>query len=318
MDISIYFFTLITIINSVQCAKILGIFPSTGYSQFILCKKLMTELAHRGHHVTVISAYKPKEEVNNYTTILTDDLIKETQGDLFSLEDTNVLINNIVFHNFGYLLTEYILSHQEVHRLIHSNETFDLVIVETFANEAHMGFAQHFNAPLVLFSSIGLAELNSHLVGNIMLPSVEPVSFSSFTNHMTFFQRLSNSAFYLFDIIYKELVAFPRQQTFLNKYFPKKMSLTEIMYNASLMLLNSHVSTTHPTFLTTSVIEIGGFHISPKKLPRDLQKFLDEAEYGVILFSMGSNLKSSNIPQDTLNNILKVFSKLKQKSPLEV
>ncbi|KAJ8980275.1 hypothetical protein NQ317_005133 [Molorchus minor] len=37
-------------------------------------------LAKRGHNVTVISAYKPKQEVNNYRTILVDGLLKETHA----------------------------------------------------------------------------------------------------------------------------------------------------------------------------------------------------------------------------------------------
>jgi glucuronosyltransferase len=44
-----------------------------------------------------------------------------------------------------------------------------------------------------------------------------------------------------------------------------------------------------------------------------LQKYLDDAPDGVIYFSMGSNLQSSQMPEGKRNAFLKVFSKLKQK-----
>nr|XP_023025371.1 UDP-glucuronosyltransferase 2C1-like isoform X2 [Leptinotarsa decemlineata] len=211
------------------------------------------------------------------------------------------------------MLTEHILSHKKVQDLLLSNETFDLVIVEQFGNEAHMGFASHFSAPLVTFSSIGLSEWNSHLVGNIKLPSIVPFSLSSHSNHMNFIQRVTNTMAHIFDAIYKELIYFPWQQSMLDKYFPQKMDLKTIMFNTSFMLLNSHSISTEPVQLTSSVAEIGGFHITPNELPKSVQEFLDGAENGVILFSLGSNLRSSDLPRGTLDMILEVFRRIPQR-----
>ncbi|KAJ8954699.1 hypothetical protein NQ318_011392 [Aromia moschata] len=313
MNALCYVSLLLWAISLTQCSRILGVFPSSGYSQFILCEKLMAELARRGHEVTVISAYKPKEDITNYKTILTDGLVKETEENMFLLEDITALNSIVFFYKFGLFLTEYILSHQEVQGVIHSNETFDLVIVEQFGNEAHMGFSRHFGAHLILFSSIGLTEWNSHLVGNTRLLSNEPILFTPYTNRMSFFQRLHNTIINILDTLYKHLFVFPQQQELLTKYFPNKIHLDEIIYNASLLLLNSHPSTNHPSFLTSSIVEIGGFHITSKSLPGDIQKSLDEAKDGAILFSMGSNLKMSHLPNHTLNAILNVFSKLKHR-----
>lgn len=40
---------------------------------------------------------------------------------------------------------------------------------------------------------------------------------------------------------------------------------------------------------------------------------MDNAKDGVILFSMGSNLKSTELSEETRNVILRTFAKLKQK-----
>lgn len=237
-------------------------------------------------------------------------------GDLFQQNDQNVITNIATIYEFGHMLTEFILQHKNVQNLIRSNEHFDLVIVEQFFNEAHMGFAAHFNAPLVLFSSIGPTEWNTYLVGQINLPSSRATSFSSFTDNMNFIQRFQNTFFYFFDLFYKHFTVYKAQQNLIDTYFPKPMpNLKNLMYNASLMLLNSDVSTSEAAILPKLAVEIGGFHVNenPNPLPKDIQKFLDEAEHGAILFSLGSNLNSTNLSKEKLDTILRVFSKLKQR-----
>ncbi|VEN49724.1 unnamed protein product, partial [Callosobruchus maculatus] len=59
---------LLLAINKLEGAKILGFFPNLGYSQFLLGDALMSELATRGHEVTMISSFLPKED--RYRTVL--------------------------------------------------------------------------------------------------------------------------------------------------------------------------------------------------------------------------------------------------------
>jgi glucuronosyltransferase len=47
-------------------------------------------------------------------------------------------------------------------------------------------------------------------------------------------------------------------------------------------------------------------------LYQELQKYLDDAPHGVIYFSMGSNLQSSQMPESKRNAFLEAFSKFKQ------
>ena len=46
---------------------------------------------------------------------------------------------------------------------------------------------------------------------------------------------------------------------------------------------------------------------------QDLQKLIDGSPDGVIYFSMGSNLRSSNFKNETTQAFLEVFSQLKQR-----
>lgn len=45
---------------------------------------------------------------------------------------------------------------------------------------------------------------------------------------------------------------------------------------------------------------------------QDLQKLMDEAEHGVIYFSMGSNAKSKDFPDAMKEDFLRVFGQVKQ------
>ncbi|XP_017774667.1 PREDICTED: UDP-glucuronosyltransferase 2B16-like isoform X2 [Nicrophorus vespilloides] len=67
--------------------------------------------------------------------------------------------------------------------------------------------------------------------------------------------------------------------------------------------------------LTPATVTIGPFiHIKPPvNLPEELKLFLDEAKEGVIYISLGSNMKSKDIPEKTRDIILETFSKLPYK-----
>jgi UDP:flavonoid glycosyltransferase YjiC (YdhE family) len=87
------------------------------------------------------------------------------------------------------------------------------------------------------------------------------------------------------------------------------------MRNVSLVLVNSHFSSYHVRPYLPNVIEVGGLQVKTKAdpLPEDLKNFLDNATDGAILFSLGSNAKSSLLPDKVIKELLKTFSQIKQR-----
>lgn len=81
------------------------------------------------------------------------------------------------------------------------------------------------------------------------------------------------------------------------------------------MLVNFNHAIGKPRPQMPNQINIGGAHIkaAPKSLPPDIQKFVDEAEHGVIYMSLGAYVKSALMPSEKLNEILNAFGKLKQR-----
>jgi glucuronosyltransferase len=95
----------------------------------------------------------------------------------------------------------------------------------------------------------------------------------------------------------------------------KYPSFLEVRLNISLLLVNHHHSegALRPTI--PNLVDIGGLQTKekPDPLPEKIQKWIDEAEHGVILFSFGSNVKSSALSEYKLKIILDTFAKVKQR-----
>lgn len=233
---------------------------------------------------------------------------------LFDLEDKSPLSYIPFILSMGNLLTNYTLSSVEVQKLLKSKETFDVIVIEDFLAPAFMGFMDHYKAPVVIVSSTPASSSNSEQFGNPHPVSYIPHPSTKFSSHMSFFQRMFNALVDISETIFRHVYFYPAQNKILHQHFPNSPDLDELLYNASLILLNSHVSVNDPVPHTPNMIEIGGYHVSPpKELPTDLKKFLDGAEEGVIYFSMGSNLKSAEMPDEKKRAIFKAFSKIKQK-----
>ncbi|KAJ8954700.1 hypothetical protein NQ318_011393 [Aromia moschata] len=311
MDLRI-FFVLCAFWYIVEPARILGIFPTPAKSHFTLGFRLMKELADRGHEVTMVSPFPQEMPISNYSDIPVESMseaLESFKKDFYSRESM-CLVSSVKFiHNMAYELTEKLLSHNNFQNLLKSGRKFDLIVMEYFLNDAAIGVGTFFNAPVVLFSSLPSSALTNHLFANPAPSSYVPHLLSPYTGKMSFWERWSNSLYNTIDILYKHYHMLPKHDYILKKFISSELSIEDVMYNASLMLLNSHPSVSEPVPHTPSMIEIGSFHIdSPKNLSEEFRKFMDEADEGVVLFSMVLTLITKK-----REAIAKAFGKIKQK-----
>lgn len=88
----------------------------------------------------------------------------------------------------------------------------------------------------------------------------------------------------------------------------------DLVYNTSMIFVNSHFSFGGPRPKAPTVIDLGGVHIQEAKpLPDELQKFLDSAQDGVIYVSWGSMIRAETLPMEKRTSLLKAFGSFKQK-----
>lgn len=118
---------------------------------------------------------------------------------------------------------------------------------------------------------------------------------------MSFYERWYNAMLSTYDWLIRRLFHIPGENRLAKKYFSHLEplpSIDDLMYNVSVVLVNTHRALSPPRVTMPGIVGVGGAHIKPNKpLPKDLQKFLDESPHGVIYFSLGTIIQSSKLPK---------------------
>ncbi|XP_039494325.1 UDP-glucosyltransferase 2 [Drosophila santomea] len=306
--------------EGVQSSRILAVFPFPGRSQYIFAEQFLKELAHRGHNVTVINTFGSDETEPNFRVIGAKKIHEIMAA--FGNADYNqaasqwkVLTMTTEFLN---LLTTSVLDEPAVKNLLHSGEKFDLVIMETVQTEALFGLSQHFGAETIGISSYGTDTHIDELMGNLSPLSYNPMLLSSRTERMDIKDRLRNVLEACVMWLHKRVVHLPTQRDLYVKYFPTaRKSLDEVLDSFSLMLLGQHFSLSYPRPYLPNMIEVGGLHLQQQRkvqpLAKELSEFVEQSEKGVIYFSMGSNIKSKDLPPATRKVLMETFASLPQR-----
>lgn len=80
-----------------------------------------------------------------------------------------------------------------------------------------------------------------------------------------------------------------------------------------MIFTNTHRSTSKPRPTMPGIVQVGGAHIEPPNpLQKDLKEYLDKSVNGAIFFTLGSFVKSADMPPEMVAIFLEVFGKLKQ------
>ncbi|XP_055838424.1 UDP-glycosyltransferase UGT5-like [Episyrphus balteatus] len=323
-------FVALLVVSYTDAARILAAFVFQAKSHYMMHNVLIKELINRGHEVTFITSNSMNKNLGeNYTEVLIDPVynyepdikkhfnyVEKADFTSFSLVDFLKLLEII-----GEKTTEHALKHPKVREIFNRNEThdvYDLLIVEQFYQEAFLALRYKYNIPVIASSTLGYENHMSQMMGLMTPWSYVPHGFLPFDDKMNYWERLMNTVASLYTDLYREFVYFPKQDALVKKYLshlPVKIpKVSEMEKNVSLMLLNSYVPLTKPRPSMLGMIPVGGMHIYPANpLPADIKQFLDGATHGAIYFSLGSQVKSQNMPPEKLAAFLDVFRGMKQR-----
>nr|XP_018907463.1 PREDICTED: UDP-glucuronosyltransferase 2B18-like [Bemisia tabaci] len=315
---------ILTTIASIDCLKILIIYPTPSYSHQRAILALSERLLKDGHKLFVISpnAVPGMESNHNYTYV---DLSFSYEN--FSerkSEDTVNLQTHIskwdlpaLMQNFARMAKRQFLSKQFQEfksRVEAERMKFDLIIVETFfipwqsVLEPHVG-----SAPIISMSTVVQDFMGEDAVGSIAHLSYLPSMFSNYRPNMNLFEKIENwVSDYIVRNGYLSALEATARSYFNEVYGPGTEKLVDGCWGqVDLILMATNSMYYYPRALTPNVVEIGPLHLkTPEKLPENLQNWLDGAEKGVIYFSLGSNMKSKSLPIDVRQNFLKFFKQL--------
>ncbi|XP_055915994.1 UDP-glucosyltransferase 2-like [Eupeodes corollae] len=323
------FVTLLLTLTQCNAYKILAAFVFPARSHYMMHTVLIKELLNRGHEVTFITTMPMGKNLGkHYTEVLipTYNYQKDVIG-LFNIK-TIFELTTLTLKDFfrmmdllGTRTTEFALQQPNVQEILHRNDTknvYDLLIVEQFYQEAFLALALKYDIPTISSSTLGQQTFMSEMMGVITPWSYVPHGSLALDDRMTFWERVQNSVASLYDGFFREFIYFPHQDELVQKYFshlPMKLpTVSEMKKNVSVLLLNSYTPLTSPRPTNMGMVEVGGMHIyPPKSLPAEIKAFLDGATHGAIYFSLGSQVKSSDLPKQKLKIFLDVFAKMKQR-----
>lgn len=269
--ISLYFTIFLTslTIHHGESANILAIFPTQMKSHFIVGQQLLKELAISGHEVTVICPFKVKNPPKSYHEIITtipnesfeglskffdvSMIDKITYVILITYIDYAATVSNeanlglgvfFKFLKWGMDVNNATLTNPEVQKLLKSNTKFDVMLYELFINDALLGFANHFNIPVIGISTVGFSPFVALYTGSPIPNSFIPNIMLGLPEEMNFKQRLINTMGNLYvDIMFRRVFA-PANDKFYNEHFSNpKPPLDHLRKTALTMVLaNSHIS----------------------------------------------------------------------------
>ncbi|CAG9854539.1 unnamed protein product [Phyllotreta striolata] len=311
------FLILLTLLSFSQCYKILVVFPLPSKSHYFLGNAIGRGLANAGHDVTVVAAFEDKSAPKNYRSVVLDDLGEPFAGgqkfNPAEMGDKHPWFMMLfAFNGLGKMMSDKIITDKNFQKIL--NERFDVLIIEQFRTDALKVLGCHFDAPVILVSSIGVHTWIVADTGSPIPPSYVADMSLSYSNTMNLWERMFNSLSVFVYYLNSHFIFYPGQKEIAQKHFPKCANNELIINNVSLYFLNSHESTNEPVPSVPNMINIGGYHVSPpKELPVDLKAFLDNAKEGVIYFSMGSAIQFSTLNPETRKAIIRALRDIKLK-----
>ncbi|XP_034100343.1 UDP-glucosyltransferase 2 [Drosophila albomicans] len=320
------FVLLLAVAPAAYGANILGLFSSHSQSHLILHMSMMKALAEQGHNITVVSMMKPKVMHKSIHLIVVPpsdekEAIMENQMTEMANQKNSIYDTMIRLLNGMSAMVESqvdLITDPRFQRIYETK--FDLMFMGFFMNDFQLGVAHKLQVPVIVAWMSAPMFVIDDYVGNPSEISYVPIlgTVMKRGEKVAFGKRLENFVknifFRVIGVIFNQRAERHYKQLFGNE--PNLPSIEQLRRNISMVFTNCHLISEGPIRpLVPAHAEIGGIQIKekPDPLPEDIAQFLDGAEHGGVLLSLGSNIKSSAVKPELVQSMFKVLSSLKQR-----
>ncbi|XP_014286944.1 UDP-glucosyltransferase 2 [Halyomorpha halys] len=303
-----------------ESARILAFFPIPAKSHQFVFRPIIEELAKRGHEVVYYTGIGYDKVPQGITQITLEEPSHSGSRGHFSFVEfgeMSVPATIKLMYDMFLLSAPTFFANPKIQQLIHSNEKFDAIVMESYVSHQFFSPLLHkFGAVGIEVRPLGDCSWVHELSGLPDNPSYQLDFKYEHTNNLNFFERLYNlyvtttvtvlGYYYLYK---HQAVA----DTYLNYTgWETRPSLYKMVSNRSIILTNSHFAVGYPVPTAPHRKEIGGINIRPMKpLPKDLQSYMDQSKQGVIYMSLGSNIRVSDVANDNIReDFMNVFKDL--------
>ncbi|KAI5746275.1 hypothetical protein M8J77_001805 [Diaphorina citri] len=301
-----------------QGARILVFIPLFNPSHYMQYEPLFEALAARGHHITLYSPHTLGQNLTNFKHVYLKNQAFSESAKIFNplkKEETYVIFRINPKVPSSTKVNREIISEPHFNNLIRSGRgSFDIVLAEPlFGQEATVYLGHALGVPLInLGASAAHADILD-VMGSPNIVSHMPEFYSSLTDRMNFIERAINFI-YAIHRYYLRLWTYWEVDHMIAAQFGANVlpSVESLLRNISLSFVCTDVGLEYPRAQSGNIVPIGGIHIERNgnlSLPEDIQKTLDSASQGFILYSLGSIMKSETAPDTLARTLVETFSK---------
>ncbi|VVC33682.1 UDP-glucuronosyl/UDP-glucosyltransferase [Cinara cedri] len=302
-------------IPPVENASILAVQIVPAKSHWNFMNSILRALTERGHHVTVFTPFSDGGDRDNYTEV-------DTSGQfptLLEMDLADTLIRKSrptsmvkVAQALGTNTCDIIYANDRLKEIMRNDgqPIFDLIVTETLGSDCVSYLSIKLNLPTVhLIASPMITYAERSLLGHIPNPATVSHSYYYKARPKTFSDRLHNTALSTYSVLY-----FGFREWTVKFTNPKPYNSIARPVQASLLFVNSHYISEPSRPFPPTVVQVGGIHLKPpKSLPKDILEFIENSPNGVILFTFGSTIKVSSIPEHIMNIFKNALARVPQR-----
>ncbi|KAG5338450.1 UD2C1 glucuronosyltransferase, partial [Acromyrmex heyeri] len=326
---------LISLVTTSKPLSILFIQPLPSPSHHVWTTNLIKGLLRKGHHVHIISTHETKVKgklAQNLTYEVFDDFMKvmeesEENYDPVEWERYSILYMLYSTYQWGIHTCDTVVETKAAKKLLEKIKIveFDIILQDLTLNECLHGLWEIAKGkpPIVGYLPYGPAPWLKDLIGGPSYPTVRSYAYLSIAKPIGLWQRTWSTVYFTVDNFIRHYYYLPIMQRLAEKYIGHTIRpLHEIEKNINILLLNSHPAFDYGIPLPPNTLEISGLNAQAIKpidgeivvtYSEDMRAFLDGAKNGVIIISLGTNVKWKFIGLDKVEAILLALSKLKQR-----
>uniref|UniRef100_A0A182IRD8 UDP-glycosyltransferases domain-containing protein n=1 Tax=Anopheles atroparvus TaxID=41427 RepID=A0A182IRD8_ANOAO len=307
---------------AVDGANILCLMGVASPSHHIWNRAIMDALAREGHNLTILSADVEKNQPSNVHYVHLEEIYPTLYTgpeslDLMEMANENLFSSVISFYR-DFVVNECggTLKSKGLRTVMDYPDDFrfDLVLHDFTCGPCLLGLLHKFKyPPLVSVTAFNNPPYSTEVIGGHKFYSYVPFYSLSYDSDMSFYQRVHNTLLSVTDMFYRNYVSNPRIDAMMREYFAfKDMPYApELHQRTKLMLVNAHYSIDFPESTPPNLVAVGGLQIrDPSPLPGDLEQFVNASRKGVVLFSLGTNIRSDQLDAERQKVIVEAFRQL--------
>ncbi|XP_077169521.1 UDP-glucuronosyltransferase 1A1-like isoform X2 [Paroedura picta] len=301
------------------------VIPMDG-SHWLSMQSVLDQLKQKGHETVVIAPevslhIKPSDEVYTMKTYAVPFSKEELEGQFREamngmFEELPFLVRFVKKYNrlkntsaLLFSTCTSLLYNQELMKYLKQSK-FDAIFTDPMIPCGQI-VAEHLGIPSVFFLRGIPCGLDTEALRCPSPPSYVPRPLTTYTDRMTFAERVKNLLLHMSESILCGFVYSP-YENLAAEFLQKDIALIELLSHGSVWLMRADFAFDYPKPLMPNMIPIGGINCAGKKsLNQEFEAIVNASgEHGIVVFSLGSMV--SEIPMKKAMEIAEAFGTIPQ------